>query len=74
MKVIKSLVTYRAASIGSLDFGQVLHVGVEYVHLLNQAGQGSLGSLTDLLVDLLGLDKPSKQLVKSEEEVQDSSM
>ena len=49
--------TYRAAGIGSLNPGQVLHVGVEHIHLLNQAGQGSLSSLTDLLIDLLGLEK-----------------
>lgn len=49
--------TYGAAGIGSLNPGEVLHVGVEHIHLLNQAGQSSLSSLTDLLIDLLGLEK-----------------
>lgn len=49
--------TYSAAGVGSLNPGQVLHVGVEHIHLLNQAGQGGLSSLTNLLVDLLALEK-----------------
>ena len=49
--------TYSTASIGSLDLGQVLHVAVEDVHLLNQAAQGSLSGLTNLLIDLLGLER-----------------
>lgn len=47
--------TYGTAGVGSLDLGQALHVGVEHVHLLNQAAQGGLSGLTDLLIDLLGL-------------------
>ena len=49
-------VTYGAAGVGPLDKGQVLDVGVEHVHLLNQAAQGSLSGLTDLLKDLLRLE------------------
>lgn len=49
--------TYGAAGVGSINPGQVLHVGVEHVHLLHQAGQGGLSSLTNLLIDLLGLEK-----------------
>lgn len=52
--------TYGAAGIGSLNPGQVLHVRVEDVHLLHQAGQGGFSSLTDLLVDLLGLEEKDR--------------
>ena len=49
-------VTYGAAGVGPLDLGQVLDVGVEDVHLLNQAAQGGLSGLTNLLKDLLRLE------------------
>lgn len=49
--------SYVAAGVGSLNSGEVLHIGVEHVHLLNQAGQGCLSSLTNLLIGLLGLEK-----------------
>ena len=47
--------SYSTAGVSSLDLGQAGDVGVEHVHLLHQAGQGGLSSLTHLLIDLLGL-------------------
>lgn len=49
--------SYCAAGVGSLNLGQVLHVAVKHIHLLNQAAQGSLSSLTNLLIDIFGLEK-----------------
>ena len=56
MIMMKEMMTYGAAGVGALDQGQVLDVGVEDVHLLNQAAQGGLSGLTDLLKDLLRLE------------------
>lgn len=47
--------TYRTAGIGPLHLGKAAHFGVEHVHLLHQAAQGSFGGLADLLVNALGL-------------------
>lgn len=47
--------TYSVAGIGTLHLGEVAYIGVKDVHLLNQAGQGSLGGLTHLLIYTFGL-------------------
>lgn len=47
--------THAAAGIGSLHTGQVANTGLEHVHFLHQAAQGSFSGLTNLLIDLLRL-------------------